>query len=101
MWIFLRNSLLSILDQDDPSGASLLVRAWHDADIRAIFPDACVVEDSDGAFSARIERRVVTEVIADQIESIRTPDLLPPLLPPSGTWAPPRDRHMEAGTGSP
>lgn len=76
MWIFLNNSLLFILDQGDPSGASLLVRAWHDADIRAIFPDACVVEDSEGAFSARIERRVVTEVIADQVESIRAPDLL-------------------------
>jgi hypothetical protein len=78
MWIFLDNSLLSIIDQGDPSGATLLVRAWRDDDIRALFPDARVIEDSgsDRTFSARIERRVVTEVIADQIESIRTPDPL-------------------------
>lgn len=72
MWIFLRNSLLSITDQGDPGGATLLVSAWRDGDIRAIFPDACVIEHRGGgcAFCARIERRVVTEVIADQIESL-------------------------------
>ena len=78
MWIFLSNSFLSITDEGDPGGASLLVLAWNKDDITAIFPGAGVVEDEPckGAFRARIERRVVFEVIADRIESLHYPDLL-------------------------
>lgn len=76
MWICLRNSFLSITDEGDPARTSLLVSAGHQDDILAIFPDADVREDSSGACWARIDRRVVAEVIADQIESIRYPDLV-------------------------
>lgn len=73
MWIFLSESFLSVVDKGDPTGATLLVRARKAGDIEAVFPDAKVIEGggTDYAFRARIDRRVVAEVIADQIERIR------------------------------
>ena len=73
VWVFLSNSYLSIVDKGDPTGATLLVRARKAGDIEALFPDAKVIEGAgtDYQFRARIDRRVVAEVIADQVESIK------------------------------
>jgi len=42
MWIFLSDSFLSIVDKDDPSGATLLVRARVAGDIERVFPGVAV-----------------------------------------------------------
>lgn len=73
MWIFLSDSYLSIVDKGDPTGETLLVRARRKGDIEAVFPEAEVIEGAgtDYRYRARIDRRVVAEVIADQVSSIR------------------------------
>lgn len=73
MWVFLRDSYLSIVDKGDPTGSTLLVRARKAGDIEAVFPDAEVIEGggTDYAFRARIDRERVAQAISDQVLGIR------------------------------
>ncbi|MNC03812.1 hypothetical protein D3C76_1116260 [compost metagenome] len=76
MWIFLKNSFLSIVDKGDPTGQTLLVRARRKGDIERVFPDAQVIEGggTDYAFRASIDREQVAQTMADQVRAIRTPN---------------------------
>lgn len=73
MWIFLSDSYLSIVDKDDPSGQTLLVRARKGGDIEAVFPKAEVIEGggTDYQFRARVDREQVAQAMADQVRGIR------------------------------
>jgi hypothetical protein len=72
MWIFLNNAFLSVVDKDDPTGSTLLVRARRSGDIEAAFPGAEVIEGAgtDYKFRTRIGREQVALAIADQIRGI-------------------------------
>ncbi|HZW12394.1 MAG TPA: hypothetical protein VFF81_04300 [Noviherbaspirillum sp.] len=69
MWIFLKNSFLSIVDKGDPTGKTLLVRARKAGDIEAVFADARVSEGlgTDYRYRARINRNEVAKRIAEEI----------------------------------
>lgn len=69
MWIFLKNSFLSIVDKGDRTGTTLLVRARRAGDIEAVFSDTSVSEGSgtDYRYRARIARHEVAERIAEEI----------------------------------
>lgn len=73
MWVFLRDSFLSIVDKGDDTGQTLLVRARKAGDIEAVFPDAEVIEGggTDYAFRARIDREQVAQAMADQVRGIQ------------------------------
>lgn len=71
MWIFLSDSMLSIVeDFNDPE--MLLVRARIKGDIENVFPDAVVDSDvgKDYKFRASIPRKTVVEAITNRINSI-------------------------------
>lgn len=76
MWVFLRDSYLSIVDKGDDTGRTLLVRARKAGDIEAVFPGADVQEGggTDYAFRARVDREQVAQAISDQVRSIRYPN---------------------------
>lgn len=76
MWLFMNKSFLSIVDKDDPSGKTLLVRARHAGDIECIFPEANVQVGggTDYRFRARIDRERVATAIADSIRKIEYPN---------------------------
>jgi len=71
MWIFTNNSFLSVVAHRDKPDI-LLVRARRVGEIEAAFPDAHVFEmaSADYFFRAEIERKLVTEVMTKQIQSI-------------------------------
>lgn len=75
MWIFLKDSFLSIVDKGG-DGTTLLVRARKRGDIENVFPNAKVVEGggTDYGFRARIHREEVAQAIADSIRSIDYPN---------------------------
>jgi NAD(P)-dependent dehydrogenase (short-subunit alcohol dehydrogenase family) len=64
MWIFLKDSFLSIVDKGG-DGTTLLVRARKRGDIENVFPNAKVVEGggTDYGFRARIHREEVAQAI--------------------------------------
>lgn len=73
MWIFLYDSMLSIVQNlDDETGDTLLVRARITGDIEKIFPDAKVIKGagSDYLFRAVVPRQDVIEAISHEIEGI-------------------------------
>lgn len=72
MWIFLSDSFLSIVDNGDDTGKTLLVRARAKGDIERVFPDAQVSEGggTDYRYRARIERDAVANKLATQIRDI-------------------------------
>lgn len=73
MWIFLYDSMLSIVQNlDDETGDTLLVRARITGDIEKIFPDAEVIKGagSDYLFRAVVPRKEVIEAISNEIEGI-------------------------------
>lgn len=76
MWVFLRDSYLSIVDKGDDSGRTLLVRARKAGDIEAVFPDAEVIEGggTDYAFRARVDRELVAQAMADQVRAVTYPN---------------------------
>lgn len=76
MWIFLKDSFLSIVDKGDASGRTLLVRARRPGDIERVFPDAQVAAGggTDYAFRARIDREQVAQALASQVRAIRAPN---------------------------
>jgi hypothetical protein len=74
MWIFLRNSFLSLVD--DPADPSMLyVRARVKPDINRIFPNAMVVETprSDYRFRAFISKDEVARRLAELVCEIDYP----------------------------
>lgn len=76
MWVFLRDSYLSIVDKGDDTGRTLLVRARRAGDIEAVFPEAEVIEGggTDYRYRARVDRELVAQSMADQVRSIRYPN---------------------------
>jgi hypothetical protein len=76
MWVFLSGSFLSIVDKDDNSGLSVLVRARKKGDIERVFPAATVIEGagSDYQYRARIEREEVALRMANEVRSIKYPN---------------------------
>lgn len=71
MWIFLRDSFLSIVQHDDEPRL-LQVRARIRGDIERVFPEANVAEDSrsDYRFCANVSRERVTQAIALRVSQI-------------------------------
>lgn len=71
MWIFLKDSFLSIVDKGG-DGTTLLVRGRCRGDIERVFPNVEVIEGggTDYGFRARINREEVALVLADSIRSI-------------------------------
>lgn len=71
MWVFLRDSYLSIV-QDDPESRLLQVRARIRGDIERVFPEADVAEDeaSDYRFCAALSRDRVAHAIALQVSHV-------------------------------
>ena len=73
MWVCLSDSFLSIVDKDDPSGDTLLVRARRGGDIGRVFPGAEVerTPGRDYRYRARIARDEVAAAIAGAVRGIR------------------------------
>lgn len=71
MWIFLRDSFLSIVQHEDEPKL-LQVRARIRGDIERVFPEAYVAEDhrSDYRFTTAISRERVAHVIANKLTHI-------------------------------
>lgn len=76
MWIFLKDSFLSIVDKGDASGRTLLVRARRAGDIERVFPGVQVTAGggTDYAFRARVDREQVALAMADQVRAIQSPN---------------------------
>jgi hypothetical protein len=75
MWIFLANSMLSIVDKDG-DGSTLLVRARRREDLTRVFPQAKVQVGggTDYPYRARIDREAVAQRLAEAVRSIRYPN---------------------------
>jgi len=69
MWIYMNDSFLSIIENDE---LHLTVRARRKEDIERVFPDASVVEtpDRDYRYRAVMKRNDVAIVIAKRIMGI-------------------------------
>lgn len=73
MWVFLKDSFLSIVeDISDIGGNTLLVRARIKGDIEKVFPDVKVkrTTKNDYLFRAWVERNEVAHVMAQQVQGI-------------------------------
>jgi hypothetical protein len=71
MWVFMKNSFLSIVtDTGNPD--SLLVRARKRGDIEAVFPEAVVLalKNHDYRFRAYLSRARVQAVLSEQVGAI-------------------------------
>jgi hypothetical protein len=75
MWIFLGNSMLSIVDKGG-DGSTLLVRARRREDLTRIFPKAKVQAGggTDYPFRARIDREAVAQRVAEAVRDIGYPN---------------------------
>jgi hypothetical protein len=75
MWIFMRDSFLSIV-QDHSNSGRLLVRARIEGDIERIFPRARVIKlkKADYRYRAFIDRAEAARVIAAQVEAVNYPN---------------------------
>ena len=75
MWIFLSDSMLSIVDKQG-DGSTLVVRARRAGDIERVFPDARVQVGggTDYRYRARIDRELVAQRIADAVRSLAYPN---------------------------
>ncbi|QID17838.1 hypothetical protein G3580_09405 [Nitrogeniibacter mangrovi] len=71
MWIFLKNSFLSIVQKPDDID-TLTVRARIKGDIEAVFPEAKVSEGegTDYRFRARIPREIVAKAMQEQVMTL-------------------------------
>jgi len=71
MWIFMRDSFLSIVQHDD-DGRFLQVRSRIRGDIEQLFPEAVVAEDdrSDYRFTANVNRERVAHAMALRVEKL-------------------------------
>lgn len=71
MWIFLKDSFLSVVaHRDDPD--TLLVRARKKGDIKQVFPEATEQHTpcADYSYRAAIPRARVAEILAEQANAI-------------------------------
>jgi len=68
MWIFLPNSFISVVQKPGDTD-TLTVRARIKGDIEAVFPQATVEPNkgSDYKYRARVPRKVVAQVLHDQV----------------------------------
>jgi hypothetical protein len=75
MWIFLKDSFLSIVDKAEAEGC-LVVRARAKGDIERIFPKAVVLANrgTDYQFRAEISRTEVSRAIAAAVKGIDYPN---------------------------
>jgi len=75
MWMFLKDSFLSIVADRGHKGR-LLVRARIKGDLERVFPHAKVLslKNSDYCYRAFVERAEVMRVIAAQVEAIDYPN---------------------------
>lgn len=71
MWIFMRDSFLSIVQHDDDD-RFLQVRSRIRGDIERVFPEAVIAEDdrSDYRFTANVNRERVSHTIALRVQQI-------------------------------
>jgi hypothetical protein len=73
MWIFLPNSMLSIVQKpDDAEAGTLTVRGRVKGDIEQVFPDA-VVEANKGTdylYRAKLPREQVAKALAEQVMNL-------------------------------
>lgn len=75
MWIFLKDSFLSIVQK--PGDTDLLtVRARIKGDIEQLFPDAEVIADAgtDYKFRARVPREAVAKALFDCVMNLDAPN---------------------------
>jgi hypothetical protein len=73
MWIFLSDTMLSVVEKpDDRKHGTLTVRARVAGDIEKVFPDAKVEADkgTDYRFRARIPREAVAKAMHDAVMGI-------------------------------
>ena len=73
MWIFLSNSMLSIVEKSgDAKAGTLTVRGRIKGDIEKVFPDATVTEGAgtDYRFRASIPREQVAQALHDQVMAL-------------------------------
>lgn len=73
MWIFLPNSMLSIVEKPSDRGAgTLTVRARIASDIEAVFPDAVVKQNggTDYRFRAVLPRELVAKAMHDAVMNL-------------------------------
>ena len=73
MWIFLPNSMLSIVQKPgDAEAGTLTVRARIAGDIERVFPDAKVIEGggTDYRFRATINRELVAQAMHDAVMNV-------------------------------
>ena len=75
MWIFLSDSMLSIVQKPDDVD-TLTVRARIKGDIESVFPKATVVEGAgtDYRYRARIDREEIALRMADEVRGITYPN---------------------------
>ena len=75
MWIFLGNSMLSIVDKGG-DGSTLLVRARRREDLTRVFPKAKIQAGggTDYPFRARIDREEVALRVAEAVRDIHYPN---------------------------
>jgi hypothetical protein len=71
MWIFFRDSFLSVV-RHDTDDSMLLVRARVPGDIERVFPDASVEHTPGGdyAYRAAVNAAAVASAVAKRVESI-------------------------------
>ena len=73
MWIFLPNSMLSIVQKlGDAKAGTLTVRARIAGDIERVFPDAKVIDGggTDYRFRATVPRDKVAQAMFDQVMAL-------------------------------
>ncbi len=73
MWIFLPDSMLSIVQKPgDAKAGTLTVRARIKGDIERVFPEAAVAENAgtDYRFRASIPREQVAKAMHDQVMAL-------------------------------
>lgn len=71
MWLFTSKGFVSIV-QDHNHKDNLLVRARVKSHLQALFPQSKVTEtlDSDYRFRCSLHRKLVEQVVADQVNAI-------------------------------
>jgi hypothetical protein len=75
MWLFTSRGFISIVQHVDDADC-LLVRARVRDHLKALFPAAAIVEtvDSDYRYRSNVPRKVVQQVLADQVNAINYPN---------------------------
>jgi hypothetical protein len=71
MWLFTSKGFVSVV-QDRDNNDNLLVRARVKSHLQALFPQGTVIEtqDADYLFRCSLQRKLVEQVMADQVNAI-------------------------------